>query len=246
MLPLVYVHGPVVGDVAWPVDVLNAFSNDSHLRHKFESHLKQIMRSKVGCEFRGDTSASNSMQKLRQPPSRINVDAIGVVLAEFIWPPPTSGIAPWSYNAWLVQQLGALACWTRATVIFVGRDQEMRSVLLHIQNHAHLVNHRRAFLQDVELHYVPQQFRGKPLDMKGGGAKAVVMAPVDDSDWRPACLGSGAMHIPTIVLEGCQARCRTLQIGAWTLESTLAIVRFLQSWSQNGTRPVCGAQEKKS
>ena len=81
MLPPVYVHGPVVGDVAWPVHVLNGFPNNSHLQHKFATHLKEIMRTQVGCEFRGDTSAANSMEKLRQQPSQINVDAIGAVLA---------------------------------------------------------------------------------------------------------------------------------------------------------------------
>ena len=219
-----YACGMVVADRAWQ-HAVSAFEEDSVLRGRFLEHLVEIYGASVGFEFRGGVSLETSLHELQQPPSGLDVRTIGIVLVEFIWPPPGSGV---NIDAWLEERFRELLCWSWATVLFLARAEEVESLRYRLQPEP--VARWRLLLKGVTLHYRPQRFDGDPVRMTSRGAGALVLRPSGDGSWEPSCVARREpLHVPTAVLEAAECGLRTLQLCAYTLESTVAICRYFEA-----------------
>ena len=219
-----YCCGMVVADRAWQ-HAFSAFEDNSFLRGRFLEHLMEINKASVGFEFRGGVTLETSLQQLQQPPSGLNVRTIGIVLVEFIWPPHRSGV---DIHLWLENRIRELLCWSWATVLFLARAEEVDSLSYRLQPST--VGHRRLQLKDVTLHYTPQGFDGAPVTMTKRGARAIVLMPSGDTEWKPSCLaGREPLHVPAAVLEAAECGFRTLQLAAYTLDSAVSICRYIRA-----------------
>ena len=93
---------------------------------------------------------------------------------------------------------------------------------------------------DVDMHYKPKRNRSSYVTEHG------IDVATDDAEWQAFVvkpdnlyrLSGNTLHIPTLVLNLVMRRQRTIQLAAYTLESTLAITQFFDNnLKKNPYRP---------
>ena len=212
-----YSTGMMVSDLRFPVESDPCYE-------RFCENRRSLMRSGLGFSFYDRVDATNARWTLehayRHGPAVL--ERIGVILCEEIWPLDRR---QWpracDFHACVVRSL--MGQWTAATCVVVLRDFDARRLARELGDVKRITYH---YDESFLLHYTPLTMgRQEPACSVDGVAWcAVVVHP----KVGPRLLGPGQrVFIPELVLKGMFAEQCTLQLCAYTCESSLACMEYL-------------------
>ena len=225
-----YDQGMMVSDICFPTEEAACFS-------RMQCNLSRLMESGLGFSIYDEVDATNARWLLRNKYawSQDKIDErIGLVLCEEIW--------PWDRGQWpdiacfhnyIAQAL--MSQWGNATCVMVLRSDNAKQMQRASKTIKRISYH---YGSAFNLHYTPLCMDGAhpPRPVIGQTWCAVVIHPsIFD---RRLVASDGDVYIPELVLKTMFSQKCTLQLCAYTGESALGIMDYLNNSKKlHGVKP---------
>ena len=219
-----YHNGMMVSDLCFPTEKHACFS-------RLKRNRSCLLQSGLGFSFYDSMDASSSRWLLcnfyKWKPHQVD-ERIGLVLCEEIWP---WNRAQWPKVADFHQSIASalMSQWTNATCVMVLRSfnaEQLQRALPHVKRISYHYGSK------LNLHYVPlcMNHADPPAPVVGQQWCAVVIHPAKLD--RRLVAADGDVYIPELVLKAMFSNKCTLQLCAYTGESALGIMKYLQDMKE--------------
>ena len=191
---------------------------------RFCTHRRRLMRSGLGFSFYDGVDATNARWALERVYHRgaSALSHIGLILREEIWPRDRRQWRQVSeFHAAVARSL--MGQWSSATCVMVLRDTDARNLSRELGHVKRISYH---YNESFQLHYVPLilDLQEPARGVKGVAWCAAVIRP----KFGEGLVGANdRVTVPGLVLKAMCAGQATLQLCAYTCESTLAIMQYL-------------------
>ena len=216
-----YSTGMMVSDISFP-------TADKLCYPRFCQHQRILLSSGLGFSFYDGMDATNTRWQLTNtlgPSSEVLDGTVGLILCEEIWPKDRKRWGPIeNFHAAVARSL--MEQWENATIVMALRSWNAKLLERKMGPIARLSYFHGP--DAFRMHYVPLQMGGEepPIPVRGATWSAVVIHPTSRSD--RLITSAGRLYIPEMVLKAMFSKKSTLQLCAYTCESTLSCMRYLE------------------